>query len=140
MAAGDFQVVEGGHQVPVQAIVFVLAPVGVLDDAEDLALAVGLFHRRLGGGLLPVVLSLLLGERVLLAGLVRQHGLLVELAQALKAQVAIDGRGRAQPHFALLPEPEVVEAALAAADAQNQPREQANHDQGLNCTPFFLPE
>ena len=65
MSAGYFQVVDGRHQIPVQAIVLVLASVGVLDDAENLALPVCVLHGHPDGGQPPVVLFLLFGERAL---------------------------------------------------------------------------
>ena len=64
----------------------------------------------------------------------------MQFVEPLEAKAAVDGRGGAHAHFALLEEPEVVQAALAAPDAQNQPCEQADDDQGLDRMPFFLPE
>lgn len=73
VTAGYFEVIDSCYNIPVQAIVFVFASVGVLADAEDLALPVDMLYRNSDSGLLSVVLLLLLGERVLLACLEGQH-------------------------------------------------------------------
>ncbi len=64
----------------------------------------------------------------------------MELVDAQETKVTIQDRVRGKPPLALLPELEVVQAAFAAVDTQNQPCEQANRDQGLDGMSFFLPE
>lgn len=64
----------------------------------------------------------------------------MELVDAQETKVTIERRGRGKAPLTLLAEPEVVQAAFAAVDTQNQPGEQANDDQGLDGVSFFLPE
>lgn len=73
MSASYFEIIDSGYQVPIEAIVFVLASVGLLDNTENLTLPVDMFYRHSDGCLLSVVLLLLLAERVLLTCLVRQY-------------------------------------------------------------------
>ncbi len=73
VSAGQFKVIDGCYDIPVEPIVFVFASVGVLDDAENLALPVDMLYGHSDGRLLFIVLLLLLCLRVLLACLIRQH-------------------------------------------------------------------
>ena len=84
VAASDFEIVNSRDQIPFEAIVFVLALVGVFNDSENLALAVYLLDQYSDGSLLAVVFFLFFGERVLLACLEGQHRVCGELVDAQK--------------------------------------------------------
>jgi len=66
MGTSDFEIVDGCYQIPVKAIVLMLASVYVFDDAENLTLAIYLFYCYSARGLLAVMFFLFFGEQVLL--------------------------------------------------------------------------
>lgn len=137
MPTGYFQIIKCGYQVPVQAIVFVLASVCILHDPEHLTLPVYMLDQHSFFCLLSIMPLLLLGELLFLARLEWQYGIYMKLAKTQKTKVCVQLCLRVQFYLLFFPDSEVVLFSFRATNQQNKPREQAHDDHRLNCVLFF---